>query len=297
MNVMIEAEETNEFEIYADKLSSINVFKGTSNGFELDRSPTRLEGLVMLIRLLGKEDDALVESNMESVFTDVPSWGIPYTNYAFKNGLSKGIGNNIFGADQSLDAQSYHTFLLRALGYDDSMGDFNWNEANAFALEKGIIGKNTYNDLQTKPLLRRHLAQSSYVSLFINKKDTEKTLINTLVESGDIDATVANQLEISDSQVKIIDLDKEAEYVKIQNKGSQSIDIGGWTMVSEKGYQTFVFPTGYVLEPNQICTLTSGKLKDTGDFMMAATTIWNNSDSDNGILLDSSGSEVSRWVD
>ncbi len=65
-------------------------FKGTSNGFELDRSPTRLEGLVMLIRLLGKEDDALVESNMESVFTDVPSWGIPYTNYALKTAYQKG---------------------------------------------------------------------------------------------------------------------------------------------------------------------------------------------------------------
>ena len=38
-----------KYDEYAEKLATIGVFKGTGNGFELDRAPTRLEGLVMLI--------------------------------------------------------------------------------------------------------------------------------------------------------------------------------------------------------------------------------------------------------
>jgi hypothetical protein len=46
-NIVNATEETSKYEAYADKLSSIDVFKGSSNGYELDRAPTRLEGLVM----------------------------------------------------------------------------------------------------------------------------------------------------------------------------------------------------------------------------------------------------------
>ncbi|MDF2840801.1 MAG: uncharacterized protein K0Q99_1573, partial [Clostridia bacterium] len=102
---------------YAVKLSQIGVFKGTGAGFELEREPTRLEGLIMLIRLIGKEAEAMKLSKEVSAFTDVPDWGRGYVNYAYKNGLAKGIGNNLFGAQDKIDGKSYTTFLLRALGF------------------------------------------------------------------------------------------------------------------------------------------------------------------------------------
>ncbi len=40
----------------AEKLSKVGIFKGSNKGFELEREPSRLEGLVMFIRLIGKED-------------------------------------------------------------------------------------------------------------------------------------------------------------------------------------------------------------------------------------------------
>ena len=40
---------------YAQALSVMGLFKGTDVGFELEREPTRLECLIMLIRLLGEE--------------------------------------------------------------------------------------------------------------------------------------------------------------------------------------------------------------------------------------------------
>jgi hypothetical protein len=86
--------------------------------------------------------------------------------------------------------------------------------------------------------------------------------------------------EIKENQVEIIKLDKRAEYVVIENKGTNDINISGWIMISVKGQQRFTFPDGYVLEAGQQCKLTSGDIKDTGDFTMANTTIWNNSSSD-----------------
>jgi len=297
VNLILSAEDTTRYEEYAEKLATIGVFKGTPAGFELDRQPTRLEGLVMLIRLLGKEDEALSIKDEASVFTDVPDWGIPFTNYAFKNGLTKGLGNGLFGSKQTLDAKSFYTFVLRALGYSEIEGDFVWSEASNVALSKNILSDETYKEIQTSLFKRGHVAQSSYNALFSKIKNSDKTLLETLVLSGDINDLKAKELDQGSSAVQIIALDKYAEYVKIQNKGLLTVDIGGWTMVSEKGSQIFVFPIGYKLASNQICALTSGDLKYTGDFTMDVTTIWNNFEPDDAVLLDGKGVEVNRWVD
>ena len=46
-----------EAEQAAKLLSRIGVFKGSENGFGLEKKPTRFEGLIVLIRLLGKEQE------------------------------------------------------------------------------------------------------------------------------------------------------------------------------------------------------------------------------------------------
>ena len=42
----------------ADSLHEMGLFQGTQNGYDLDRTPTRAEAAVMLVRLLGKEAEA-----------------------------------------------------------------------------------------------------------------------------------------------------------------------------------------------------------------------------------------------
>lgn len=287
-----------DYESYADKLSVIGVFKGTGNGYELDREPTRLEGLIMLIRLLGKEDEALAFKADVPAFIDVPSWGERYTNYAYEEGLTKGIGEQKFGSTDKMNAKSYHTFLLRALGYDDSVGDFNWSSASEFIYDKGIVSEQYYNAISTDTFLRDHVAKSSYDTLFSKSKDSDVRLIDSLVTSGDISQTMANQIDpeyVDPFKVIIVELEKGPEYVVIQNTNNKEIDISGWTMVSEKGNQTFVFPEGVILGAMKTCKLTSGGAQGEGDFDMAATTIWNNSSSDPAVLLDADGVEVSRF--
>ena len=49
-----------EEETLALELKELGIFKGVSEAeFELDRAPSRVEAIVMLIRVLGKENEAL----------------------------------------------------------------------------------------------------------------------------------------------------------------------------------------------------------------------------------------------
>ena len=68
----------------ADALKNMGLLVGTQNGYELDRTPTRAEAAIMLVRLLGEEDAAMV-GNYDVPFTDVPDWAAPYIGTAIRN--------------------------------------------------------------------------------------------------------------------------------------------------------------------------------------------------------------------
>lgn len=59
--------------------------------FELGRAMTRSEAVTMLVRLLGRENEAL-SGKWETPFTDVPAWAEPYVGLAYENGLTTGTG-------------------------------------------------------------------------------------------------------------------------------------------------------------------------------------------------------------
>lgn len=174
----------------ASKLSEVGVFVGTGSGFELNRAPNRLEALIVMIRLLGAEQDALAMKNDPSVFSDVPAWGIGYTNYAYVKGLTKGLGNGVFGYDRLIRSNEYSTFMLRSLGYSDSVGDFTVEEANLFALEYHVISSEQYTELNTEDFLRNHMASLSYSTLTSTMKTPKITLNEYLVNIGKMSSSV-----------------------------------------------------------------------------------------------------------
>lgn len=90
--------EESTYTDYADSLAPLGIFLGTGAGYELDRAPTRVEGLIMLIRLLGVEEEALSMSDYETPFQDVPKWANGYVAYAYQNNLTNGISETKFGS-------------------------------------------------------------------------------------------------------------------------------------------------------------------------------------------------------
>ena len=122
------------------KLNELGLFEGAgtnpdgSTNYALYRKGKRVEALVMLIRLLGKEEEAL-SGNWSHPFTDVDGWAQKYVGYAYEKGLTDGVSATRFGSNNEASMQMYYTFLLRALG---QTGDDVWPEAFERAGAAGI---------------------------------------------------------------------------------------------------------------------------------------------------------------
>ncbi len=177
--------ETDElvFQKEAEVLAKWGLLKGSSDGFALDRIPTRAEAAVMLVRLLGKEKEAQL-SPKSHPFTDVPAWCDAYVGYLFQNGLISGVGNGLYGSTSLVDAKAYMTMMLRILGYNDSNGDFSWKEAIIKASELDIIDWSEQNMLSTEPFTRGLMVHLSKITLGTNLKNSDTDLFTHLESNG-----------------------------------------------------------------------------------------------------------------
>ena len=165
----------------ADSLHEMGLFQGTQNGYDLDRTPTRAEAAVMLVRLLGKEDEAKALT-YTAPFTDLKGWEKPYVQYLYSNGLANGTNRTTFNPTGKCTAQMYAVFLLRALGYSDT-ADFSYANAIETAREQGIYDTGIIN-LQN--FLRDDAAAASYTVLSVSPKNSEGTLLDQLVSENAI---------------------------------------------------------------------------------------------------------------
>ena len=173
-----------DFTHCADYLKDMGLFQGGADGYDLDRAPTRLEASVMLVRLLGAEEEAKAISTYTAPFTDVADWAKPYVQYLYDNGLSNGVGNGKFGSDSLCTAQQYTTFLLRALGYSDAAGgDFTYATAMEFARNLGLVDMLNCDE---NNFLRDNLAAMSFTALATKPKSGEADLLTKLVQNGAI---------------------------------------------------------------------------------------------------------------
>lgn len=187
----------------ANTLFDLGLFKGigvNSAGdpiYDLGTEPTRAQALVMLIRLLGLEDEAIA-GNWSHPFTDVPGWVQPYVGYAYENGLTLGISENTFGSDLVTNAKMYLTFVLRALKYSDSdsVADFSYDNTLAFANSIGLTDK------EYPEFLRGDIAQISLAALGVKLKETGTTLIQMLVASGAVEEGKAIKAGLMQQQFK-----------------------------------------------------------------------------------------------
>ncbi len=161
----------------AQSLKSLGLFRGVSDtDFALDRAPTRVEALVMLIRVLGKEEDAQ-DGNFRHPFTDVPDWADSYVGYAYQNNLSNGTSATTFG-NENANAAMYLTFILRSLGYSDGEGkDFLWDNPFSLAEKIGILPQ----AVNRNQFLRADVVLVSYAALSAKIKGTGQSLADKLI--------------------------------------------------------------------------------------------------------------------
>jgi len=191
--------EAESAEKQADALNVLGLFQGTDKGYELDRTPTRLEALIMLIRLTGKENDALYPwEPYETPVTDIPTWegAAEYIGYAYANGLTDGMTDTTFAPNEPATAQMFVTFALRALGYDK---DAAWNNWDTLAAEAGLLveGVNLSDFKRGDAVLVSAAALNAYVTeaYCMNCGSANAGTVEACTTCGfEIDGTLSDQL-------------------------------------------------------------------------------------------------------
>ncbi|MCL1982261.1 MAG: hypothetical protein FWG53_04110 [Clostridiales bacterium] len=174
--------DTNSENAYvrAEQLSQLGLLKGVGRGdYDMQRPPTRAESVVMVLRLLGKEEEALRYRASESPFNDVPGWAVKYVAYAKDSGLAKGISENEFGAGMPVNSEQYITFLLRALKYADGV-DFTYGNSKDLASAIGLLDGWT----SSRSFLRSDMILLSYNALNAGLNGYDGTLADYLIKTG-----------------------------------------------------------------------------------------------------------------
>lgn len=176
-----------DYHALAAALKTMHLFRGSltgfGQGFDLHAAPTRLQALIMFIRVLGEEEAALSYSG-DNPFTDVPkgSQGEKYVGYAYSRGYTNGYDASSFRPGQTVSATQYLAFLLRALGADSGGGDLSHTLDDALA--NGLITAGEQLELQNEPFLRADLVYVSYYALDAPMAQTGRTLRDTLLDRG-----------------------------------------------------------------------------------------------------------------
>lgn len=144
-------------ELAVTGLKTLGLFSGTAYGDQLNRQPTKMEGTVMLIRLLGAEHAAVAGSS-KCAFTDVPRWAEPYAEYATERGLVTSASKTKFGTNQPLTQEKFLEMLLRGLGYGSKRRTMDSQDVIDTASRIGLIQKPTKS---AKPSKSKKSAKSA----------------------------------------------------------------------------------------------------------------------------------------
>lgn len=171
----------------AEALHDLGLFQGTGTNadgtpiYDLDKTPSRNQALIMLVRLLGKEAEAK-NGTWDIPFTDVSAEMKPYVGYAYANGLTTGYTAESFRGGQKVSGNQYVSFLLRALGYESGK-DFEVAKATELSDKIGLTAGQSLAGFT-----RGDVAQLSAAALSTPLKDSETTMMRKLQTEGVIPA-------------------------------------------------------------------------------------------------------------
>ncbi len=177
-----------DYNAIAAALKTMHLFQGSftgyGEGYDLEVTPTRLQALIMFIRVLGEENDALAYTG-STPFTDItpgPRARNTWATHTAK-GYTNGYSATTFRPSQTVTASQYMEFILRALGYS-SADNKDLSGTLTHALTNGVITEGELAALQGGTFLRADLAYVSYYALDAAVSGSRQTLGDTLMDKG-----------------------------------------------------------------------------------------------------------------
>ena len=177
-----------DYNAMAAALKTMHLFKGSftgyGEGFDLEVAPTRLQSLIMFIRVLGEEEEALAWTGTQP-FKDIHegTQAFQYVGYAYEKGYTNGYTTTEFRPAGAVNVYQYTEFILRAMGYSSAQNT-NIGDALIRAQTAGVLTEGEVAVLQTVKFLRADLVYLSYYALAADLPDGTMTLGDLLREKG-----------------------------------------------------------------------------------------------------------------
>lgn len=247
----------------AAQLKAFGLFEGTQQGYELERVPTRAEAAVMLVRLLGAEQQAQ-SLPYTAPFTDLKGWEAPYIQYLYQNGLANGTSSTTFSPQEPCSAQMYAAFLLRALGYDNATEGDAYEAAIATARSLGLYDA----CIDTETFLRGDVVLASYTALSLPLQSEDTMLLAHLMKTGAAGGTAAVQARALFDQyaayrADTATLDKPTS-VTIHNAVTvpSPVAIGDGTIAFQSQENATIDPTFQKMQWNRELVLSAPGVED-----------------------------------
>lgn len=167
----------------ADALNELGLFQGMggTKGYALDEGLTRAQGMTLLVRMIGKEEEAQ-NGTYTNKFTDVPTWAKGYVGYAYANGITQGRSETVFDPDGGMTDYMFLTLTLRALGYSDSGINalYTWDKPYDVAYDLGLIDRAVADVTFT----RADAVQVFWNAMGVEINGTDDTLSDNLLDQG-----------------------------------------------------------------------------------------------------------------
>lgn len=95
---------------------------------------------------------------------------------------------------------------------------------------------------------------------------------------------------------EVVKASKAEQSFTVKNVTEGRLDLTGWFLYSSRGSEVFSFPQGTVLEPGAQITVAARKsgIAESADIVWDIKKIWADSKTDEAVLCDPNGGEVSR---
>ncbi|HBN84548.1 MAG TPA: hypothetical protein DDZ89_11955 [Clostridiales bacterium] len=224
----------------AQKCEALGVLLGSGSGVNaqyLATATTRAQGATLLLRLMGKEDQAQAYAGKDN-FKDIAGneWFASRLAY-LKANPSLGFGgypDGTFLPHKIMTVAEFNKVLATVLGYKQDL-DYTWNNVMNFSRNIGLVG---FFD-GSKSLTNNDVAISIIDAMVIKKKGTNETLTEFLISQGVVSASVADSIGlISRSTILSAKATNDNEITVVFNK---AMPVG--TNVTLKSGNASVFTT------------------------------------------------------
>ena len=232
----------------ADILNELGIMKGNGTSYDLDGNLLRSHAATFIVRLIGREQEALENSSYKyTEYTDVSTdaWYAPYVGYCEDKGIINGYSDGTFKPDDYVSEKAFLKLVLTSLQYEYGK-DFDWGQVYGQAYTVGIVKDSSYKTKEedNNSYTRSDVVEVLYEALRTVPKGENKRVVQLFIDSLIISKTTAKEYNLIvdeiDTKIESIEAINETdikitfnesipeftdENIKIVNEADEEVNI------------------------------------------------------------------------